>query len=59
MDTTEVVLLVAVFTALGFSIYRKYIKKEQGKKTDSHASQSESLFQSRAKDDDYEPYSGK
>jgi hypothetical protein len=60
MDTTEVVLLVAVFLALGFSLYKKYIKKNQGKNIGTgQKSQSGSLFQSHTKDDDYEPYSGK
>jgi uncharacterized membrane protein YebE (DUF533 family) len=59
MDTTEIVLVAVAFVALGFSLYRKYTQKNQGKTYGSKPSQSGSLFQSHAEDDDYEPYSGK
>ena len=61
MDTFEVILLVAVFMTLGFSLYKKYMKKDQGRSSRNEGSKSNSLFtsHSHAKDDDYEPYSGK
>ncbi len=61
MDTTEVILVVIAFLALGYSLYKKYMKKDQGKNTRYEGSKSGSLFtsHSHAKDDDYEPYSGK
>jgi hypothetical protein len=59
MDSTEVILLVVVFAALGFSLYKRFVKKEQVKNPGQKGTQTGSLFQSHSKDDDYEPYSGK
>jgi hypothetical protein len=59
MSTTEVILIVTVFLALGFSLYKKYVKKEQGKTGNGQSKYSGSSFTSPAKDDDYEPYSKK
>jgi uncharacterized protein YneF (UPF0154 family) len=59
MDTTEIALIVAAFVALGFSLYKKYMKKDQVKNPGHKESQTGSFFQSHSKDDDYEPYSGK
>ena len=56
MSTTEVILIVTAFIALGFSLYRKYVKKEQGKTSYGKSKSSESSFTSVSKDDDYEPY---
>ncbi len=59
MDKSTVILIVAVFTALGFSLYRRYMKKNQGQSGGGSGSQSSSSFTSHSKDDDYEPYSKK
>ncbi len=56
MDSKDIIIFAAVFAALGFSLYRKYVKKNQG----SQGTQNKpgSSFPS-SKDDDYEPYSKK
>ncbi len=59
MDTTEVVLIVVAVVAFGFSLYRKYMKKNQDKSYGTKQPQSDSTFHTSSKDDDYEPYSGK
>jgi len=59
MDTKDVILIVLMVAAIGFSLYRKYIKKDQGKGTGSGKPGTGSLYQPQNKDDDYEPYSGK
>jgi len=54
MSTTEVLLIALAFAALGFSLYKKYIKKDKagyGQKRTTGSS-----FSSSSKDDDYEPY---
>lgn len=57
MKTTEIILLASVFLVAGFRLYKKYgTKKQPGKSPEGSGS---SLFQSPAKDDDYEPYSGR
>ena len=59
MESKDIVLLIVVATALGFSLWRKFSKKNQGIFTPGHKPQSGSLFSSQSKDDDYEPYSNK
>jgi hypothetical protein len=59
MDTKDIILFAAIFVALGFSLYRKFIKKNQGKTGKGPSPQSGSLFSAPSKDDDYEPYSKK
>ena len=54
MSTTEIILIVIAFIALGFSLYRRYIRKNQGAK-DSRPDHGSGLLSSQ--DDDYEPYS--
>ena len=56
MDSKDIVIFAAVLAALGFSLYRKYAKKNQGnqRKQDKAGSSFPST-----KDDDYEPYSKK
>lgn len=57
MKMTEIILLVSIFLVAGLSLYKKYgTKKQPGKSPEGSGS---SLFQSPAKDDDYEPYSGR
>lgn len=59
METKDIVLLIVVAAATGFSLWRKFSKKNQGKFTPGQKPQSGSLFSSQSKDDDYEPYSKK
>lgn len=59
MEKSDVILFIAVFAALGFSLYRRYMKKNKGQTGGGGASQSGSSFSSHSKDDDYEPYSKK
>ena len=59
MDTTEVILIAVALLALGFSLYKKYVKKDQGKSSYGKKVKSDSSFSSYSKDDDYEPYSKK
>jgi hypothetical protein len=55
MDSKDIIIFIAVFAALGFSLYRKYMKKQQDQGTQNKTGSS---FPS-VKDDDYEPYSKK
>jgi hypothetical protein len=59
MSTTEIILITVAFIALGFSLYRKYVKKDQDKTGYSQNKSSGSSFTSHSKDDNYEPYSKK
>ncbi|MCX6302967.1 MAG: hypothetical protein NTW82_12370 [Bacteroidia bacterium] len=59
MDTTEVILIAAALLALGFSLYRKFVKKDQGKSSYGQKEKPGSAFSLYSKDDDYEPYSKK
>ena len=58
METKEILLLVACFLLVGFSLYRKYVKKSTDKNNNAPGTGSSSQFSSSSKDDDYEPYSG-
>jgi hypothetical protein len=58
MESKDIIVFVLVFAALGFSLYRKYMKKNQTGQTDKKSSTIGSSFAS-VKDDDYEPYSKK
>jgi hypothetical protein len=58
MKSKDIFLIILIIVAAGFSIYRKYVKKNQQgtggfSRPDGRSSQADS------KDDDYEPYSGK
>jgi hypothetical protein len=59
VEKKEIILLVAVFAALGFSLLRKYMQKNKKNTGNTSGTQSGSLFSSPSKDDDYEPYSKK
>jgi hypothetical protein len=59
MNKSEIILIVSVFLALGFSLYRKYIRKDKGNLRSGSGMKSDSSFSSSSKDDDYEPYSKK
>jgi hypothetical protein len=54
METKDVIILAACLAMAGFSLYRKYMKKEQ-QKTGSQQNYKSTLTGK----DDYEPYSGK
>ncbi len=56
MDSKNIALFAAVIAALGFSLYRKYAKKN--KSNQGKQSKADSSFPS-TKDEDYEPYSKK
>jgi hypothetical protein len=58
MESKDIILFAIVFAVLGFSIYRRYIKKNQPGRSDKKSGDSTSSFSS-GKDDDYEPYSKK
>jgi hypothetical protein len=58
MKSKDIILFAIVFAALGFSLYRKYVKKNQSGQSDNkHGNTGPSVF--TGKDDDYEPYSKK
>jgi len=59
MRSSEVILIVLAFAALGFNLYRKYIKKDQGKPGFRQNKSAGSSFTSHTNDDDYEPYAKK
>jgi hypothetical protein len=59
MEKKDIIILVAVFAALCFSLYRKYIQKNKKKSGSLSGTQPGSSFTSSSKDDDYEPYSKK
>jgi hypothetical protein len=59
MKTSDLIILIVAITALGFSLYRKYILKNKGQTKGGIGSQQGSSFSSHSKDDDYEPYSKK
>jgi hypothetical protein len=60
MESKDILVFVLVFSALGFSLYRRYIKKNQGgkplQKTGGTGNTSSSFSSVK---DDYEPYSKK
>jgi hypothetical protein len=58
MESKDILLIFVVIFAVGFSLYRKYAKKNQPG-AGSSARQTGSFPSSGPKDDDYEPYSGK
>jgi uncharacterized membrane protein YebE (DUF533 family) len=59
MKTSDVIIIIVAFAALGFSLYRKYVIKNQRQTKGGTGPQQGSSFSSRSKDDDYEPYSKK
>jgi hypothetical protein len=56
METKDILLFALIFAAAGFSLYRKYVKKNQPGQADQKGNSTGSAFSS-VKDDDYEPYS--
>jgi hypothetical protein len=58
MKSKDILLIFVIIFAAGFSLYRKYARKNQPG-AGSSARQPGSFPPSGQKDDDYEPYSGK
>jgi len=58
MESKDIILFAVVFAALGFSLYRKYVKKNEPGQSDHKTGITGSSISS-GKDDDYEPYSKK
>jgi hypothetical protein len=58
METKDILLFALIFAAAGFSLYRKYVKKNQPGQPGQKGNSTGSSFSS-VKDDDYEPYSKK
>ena len=58
METKDILILVAVFALSGYSLYRRYAKKNAGP---AGSGSSKSQVKNSLKDqaDDYEPYTGK
>jgi len=57
MSSTEIILIIVAFIALGFSLYRRFKGKGQGPGGPQSGQRSESSFSSHSEDGDYEPYS--
>jgi hypothetical protein len=58
MDKSHIAVLVAVFVALAFRLYKKYGNKNKGI-TGDNAKKPGASFPSTTKDEEYEPYSKK
>lgn len=58
MEYKDIIVISVSFAAIGYAMYRKYVKKNQNGKPDQNQRKSGSAFPS-VKDDDYEPYSKK
>jgi hypothetical protein len=59
MEKKDIFVILLVVLAVGFNIYRRYMKKKGNANVAGKDSKSSSVFSSSSKDDDYEPYSGK
>ncbi len=58
MKSKDILLIILIIVAAGFSMYRKYAKKNQ-QGTGGFSRPGSPSSQADSKDDDYEPYSGK
>lgn len=56
-DSFQIALLVFLIAFVGFRMYQKYFKKDDGKS--GSVKKTGSSFSTQSKDDDYEPYSRK
>jgi hypothetical protein len=56
METKDIFIFIFVFAALGFSLYRKYVKKNQGEKPFQKTGTGNSGSSFYSVKDDYEPY---
>ena len=59
MGNIEIVLFAVAFAILGMRLYKKYIKKDEGKSGVITTKRNNSSFPTKSQDDDYEPYSKK
>ena len=59
METKDIFIFIFVFAALGFSLYRKYVKKNQGEKPFQKTDTGSTGSSFSSVKDDYEPYSKK
>ena len=59
METKDIFIFIFVFAALGFSLYRKYVKKNQGEKPFQKTGTGSTGSSFTSIKDDYEPYSKK
>jgi hypothetical protein len=59
METKDIFIFIFVFTALGFSLYRKYVKKNKGEKPFQKTGTGNTGSSFSSVKDDYEPYSKK
>ncbi|MDP4221687.1 MAG: FeoB-associated Cys-rich membrane protein [Bacteroidota bacterium] len=57
MTSKDIILYAVIIAAVGFSLYRRYVKSKQGKPGNTSQAQGTSFPSS--KDDEYEPYSKK
>lgn len=58
MESKDIIVIILVIAVFGFSMYRKYLKKNQAGSQAKGKGESASSF-STGNDDDYEPYSKK
>jgi len=56
MSTAEIILIATAILALGFSLYKKFVRKNQGNTGYGKSKSPGSSFSSHSGDDDYEPY---
>ncbi|MGD0341535.1 MAG: hypothetical protein ABSA76_07500 [Bacteroidales bacterium] len=59
MEQKDIIIVAIVCACVGFSLYRRFLKKKGNTKISGKDSRSTSAFSSSSKDDDYEPYSKK
>ena len=58
METKDIIIIAAAFMLAGFSLYRKYVRKNGGRPGSSSRKPGEKN-NLRDQPDDYEPYTGK
>lgn len=59
MEKKDIIILAAAFVLAGFSLYRKYAKKQGGRTPDKSIRSFAPKGGLRDQPDDYEPYSAK
>lgn len=58
MEKKDIIILVVVFATIGFSLYRKYMKKKNESSSGSTPRKKSGRSSLKDQADDYEPYSG-
>ncbi len=58
MESKDILVIVLVLAVFGFSMYRKYMKKNKPGQYNQKPGSTDSSFSS-VREDDYEPYSKK